>query len=68
MGIGILIVVLSTIFVVWSLLQSSPRLMHEPVGERTSPLDEAQRILNARYASGTIAPDEYRRMLAILRT
>jgi uncharacterized membrane protein len=33
----------------------------------TSPLDEAERILAARYAKGEITPDEYSRMLSILR-
>jgi uncharacterized membrane protein len=33
----------------------------------TSPLDEAERILAFRYAEGEIAPEEYERMLAILR-
>jgi len=33
----------------------------------TSPLDEAERILSHRYAKGDITPDEYVRMLAILR-
>lgn len=32
-----------------------------------SPLDEAQRILAGRYANGEITPDEYSRMLSILR-
>jgi len=67
MGIGILIVVISVIFVGWSLTRIQSPLAHETSPGRTSPLDEAERILTARYASGTIAPDEYRRMLAILR-
>jgi uncharacterized membrane protein len=33
----------------------------------TSPLDEAERILSARYAKGEITPEEYARMLTILR-
>ena len=33
----------------------------------TSPLDEAQRILRHRYAKGEITPEEYSRMLVILR-
>ena len=33
----------------------------------TSPMDEAERILAARYAKGEITPDEYTRMLIILR-
>lgn len=32
-----------------------------------SPLDEAERILARRYAKGEITPDEYSRMLSILR-
>ena len=33
----------------------------------TSPLDEAERIVAHRYARGDITPEEYTRMLAILR-
>ena len=33
----------------------------------TSPMDEAEHILAGRYARGEIAPDEYMRMLVILR-
>ena len=33
----------------------------------TSPMDEAERILATRYARGEITPDEYSRMLAVLR-
>ena len=32
-----------------------------------SPLDEAERIVTLRYAKGEITPEEYARMLAILR-
>lgn len=32
-----------------------------------SPMDEAERILATRYAKGEFAPDEYSRMLSILR-
>ena len=35
--------------------------------ESMSPLDEAERIVAYRYAKGEISPDEYVRMLAILR-
>jgi uncharacterized membrane protein len=38
-------------------------IAHRPI----SPLDEAERILTARYAKGEITLDEYSRMLAILR-
>ena len=34
----------------------------------TSPVDEAERVLARRYARGVITADEYRRMMAILRT
>jgi uncharacterized membrane protein len=68
MGIGILVVVVSAIFVTWSLARSDTRLAHPAQVATRSPLDEAQRILAARYACGDIAPDAYRRMLAILRT
>lgn len=33
----------------------------------SSPLDEAERILALRYAKGEITPEEYHRMLVILR-
>jgi len=33
----------------------------------TSPMDEAERILATRYAKGEFTPDEYSRMLSILR-
>lgn len=33
----------------------------------SSPLDEAERILAHRYAKGDITPEEYTRMLVILR-
>jgi len=33
----------------------------------SSPLDEAERILAHRYAKGDITPEEYSRMLVILR-
>jgi len=33
----------------------------------TSPIDEAERILTTRYVRGEITPDEYSRMLALLR-
>jgi len=68
MGIGILIVVVSAVFVVWSLGRSDLLLSQNGPATRTSPLDEAERILAARYARGAITPDEYRRMLSILRT
>lgn len=32
-----------------------------------TPLDEAERILAERYARGRIGPEEYQRMLAVLR-
>jgi uncharacterized membrane protein len=36
-------------------------------GRPVSPLDEAERILGGRYARGEITPDEYSRMMSILR-
>ena len=33
----------------------------------SSPLDEAERILAARYAKGELTAEEYERMLIILR-
>jgi uncharacterized membrane protein len=37
------------------------------VTRSNSLVDEAERILAQRYAKGEITPDEYNRMLAILR-
>ena len=68
MGIGILIVIATAVFIAWSIVKTTE--LH-PAGSVSavprSPLDEAERILTARYASGDITPDEYRRMLTILR-
>jgi len=38
-----------------------------PAARPTSPLDEAERILAHRYATGQINAEEYDRMLSILR-
>jgi len=69
MGIGILIVIAAAVFIAWSIVKTTE--LH-PAGSVArvprSPLEEAERILTARYASGDITPDEYRRMLSILRT
>jgi len=68
MGIGILIVIAAAVFIAWSIVKTAE--LH-PAGSvasaSRSPLDEAERILTARYARGDIGPDEYRRMLSILR-
>jgi uncharacterized membrane protein len=68
MGIGILIVIAAAVFIAWSIVKTTD--LH-PAGSVSavvrSPLDEAERILSARYARGDITPDEYRRMLVILR-
>ncbi len=45
----------------------SARALSAAHSRPTTPLDEAERILGARYARGEITPDEFARMLAILR-
>jgi uncharacterized membrane protein len=37
------------------------------VSRRVSPIDEAERIIARRYATGEVTAEEYARMLAILR-
>jgi len=66
MGLGIVIVVAFAAFLVWALTRSNVELASATPAPR-SPLDEAERILAARYARGEITPQEYQRMLTILR-
>jgi uncharacterized membrane protein len=51
----------------WAYSFSGLRSVPGPARVPQSPLDEAERIVTARYAHGTITPDEYERMLSILR-
>jgi len=46
---------------------AGPATVTSAAGRPTSPLDEAERILAHRYAKGEISPEEYDRMLTILR-
>jgi len=46
---------------------AEPATVASAAGHPTSPLDEAERILAHRYAKGEISPEEYDRMLVILR-
>jgi len=66
MGLGIVIVVAFAAFLVWTLTRTDIQLASN-VSVPRSPLDEAQQILAARYARGEISPQEYQRMLVILR-
>ena len=44
---------------------AGPRPAH--INRGMTPVDEAERILAQRYAKGEITPEEYDRMLVILR-
>lgn len=66
MGYGILVVTVVATVLMWFLTRPDARTAHAPSAPR-SPFDEAKRILAARYARGDISPQEYRRMLMILR-
>lgn len=66
MGIGIVIAVTFAAYLVWTLTRTDVQFVGVAPASR-SPLDEAERILAARYARGEITPREYQRMLSILR-
>lgn len=68
MGIAAMVLAVSGILVAWSFSRSRTQVAHDAPRTPRSPLDEAERILAARYAAGSITPQEYRRMLTILRT
>lgn len=58
----------ATVLIVGGQLNAYPGHHAVPIPHRpTSPMDEAERILATRYAKGEIGPDEYSRMLSILR-
>jgi uncharacterized membrane protein len=66
LGILVLILVLavSAVALILFRMPTSPA----PVPARAvSPFDEAERILSTRYARGQITPEEYERMLTVLR-
>jgi len=67
MSLGIVIVVAFAAFLVWTLTQGDLQLASGLSTHPRSPLDEAERILAARYARGEISPQEYQHMLVILR-
>ncbi len=52
---------------VWAITTSHPSGAPSSTRKPVSPLDEAERILTARYARGIISTQEYERMLVILR-
>jgi len=66
MGLGIVIVVAFAAYLVWTLTRSDVEFAGA-ARAACSPMDEAERILAARYARGEITPQEYQRMLVILR-
>ena len=65
MGIAALVVVTFSAFLIYALTRPVP--VDTTTGTTRSPLDEAERILGARYARGDISAEEYQRMLVILR-
>lgn len=65
MGIAILVVVSFSAFLIYALTRPVP--VNDVGTPSRSPLDEAERILGARYAHGDISADEYQRMLVVLR-
>lgn len=67
MSIGIIMVVALAAFLTWTLSRSDASLATNARPISRSPIGEAERILAARYARGDISPNEYQRMLAILR-
>jgi len=66
-GIWILVVVVSMIVLSWTLTRPTSAVPAHDSPSGSAPLDEAERILAARYAAGAITPQEYQRMLVILR-
>lgn len=67
-GIVMLVVVVSIIALALMLTRAPDATpARSSVRGPRSPIDEAERILAARYAAGSITPQEYQRMLVILR-
>ena len=67
MGFTMLIAIAVLAFLVYSLNTTHPQasvVQAEPV----TPIDEAARIVRARYARGEITAEQYQRILAVLRT
>lgn len=65
-GILVLVLVLTMSAVALILLRTPTTPAHAPA-RAVSPFDEAERILSSRYAKGQITPEEYERMLTVLR-
>jgi uncharacterized membrane protein len=69
MSIGISIVAAGAVLLGWALVRSSrPQVARSMTRTVPTPLDEAERILTARYAAGLITPAEYSRARSVLRT
>jgi uncharacterized membrane protein len=67
MALGVLAAIALLLALAWSLVDLQPSRATASARVPVSPLDEAERILTARYARGTITAQEYERMLVILR-
>jgi len=69
MSIGILIAFAGLALLMWAAGKSSPSgAIRVDSDARPTAIDEAERILTARYAAGAISPREYREALTLLRT
>ena len=67
MALGVFAAIALILAFAWSIAHLQPSRATASAREPISPLDEAERILTARYARGTITAQEYERMLVILR-
>jgi len=65
MALGLIVAVAFTGFLIYSLMQ--PQVPATDSGISRSPLHQAEKALDARYARGEITAEEYRRVLTILR-
>lgn len=69
MSIGIMLVTIGAGVLMWAVVRwSAPTHLAATSHSRVTAIDEAERILTARYASGDITPGEYRKALSMLRT
>jgi uncharacterized membrane protein len=66
LGILVFVLVLTMSAVALVLIRVPTTPAREPA-RAVSPFDEAERILSSRYARGQITPEEYERMLTVLR-
>lgn len=67
MTVGALAIVALTALFAFSLTRPAVKLARVPVSRSLNPVDEAARILAARYTSGALSAGEYERMLTALR-